>query len=84
MSDTVSEFNSSSTGIPSPFDALTTREKQVAEALALGHKNAEIAEALQVSVKTVDTHRGHVLKKLSCRNNVELARLAISLGIAPL
>jgi len=63
-----------------PFPALTDRERAVALLLALGEKNAEIAAALGISIKTVDTHRGHILKKLKCRNNVDLARLAIREG----
>lgn len=63
-----------------PFDNLTSREKQVATFLCDGLRNAEIAEKLDISTKTVDTHRGHLLAKLSCRNNVELVRLAIRHG----
>lgn len=59
---------------------LTAREAQVAFRLAHGDKNAEIADLMDISVKTVDTHRAHVLKKLEVRNNVELARLAIRRG----
>lgn len=60
-----------------PASALTARELQVMEMLARGLTNREIAEHLQISIKTVDTHRGHVLKKLGLRNNSELTRFAI-------
>ena len=60
-----------------PASALTAREQQVMEMLARGLTNREIAEHLQISIKTVDTHRGHVLKKLGLRNNSELTRFAI-------
>ena len=63
-----------------PFAELTAREREVALLLAVGTGNREIARSLGVSVKTVDTHRGHVLRKLGLRNNVELARLAIRRG----
>lgn len=56
---------------------LTEREMQVALMLAVGANNHEVADKLEMSVKTVDTHRAHVLKKLECRNNVELARHAL-------
>lgn len=56
---------------------LTTRQMEVALLLAIGKTNHEIAEKLDMSVKTVDTHRAHVLKKLELRNNVELARHAL-------
>jgi DNA-binding NarL/FixJ family response regulator len=66
------------------FPALTEREREVALKLAIGAKNSEIADDLGISSKTVDTHRSHLLKKLGCRNNVELARLAIREGyVAP-
>jgi two-component system, NarL family, invasion response regulator UvrY len=60
-----------------PAGALTAREQQVMEMLARGLTNREIAEHLAISIKTVDTHRGHVLKKLGLRNNSELTRFAI-------
>lgn len=71
---------------PSPWAALTQREAAVAKYLALGWTCREIAKELDISQKTVDTHRGHALKKLdatgrSCRNNSDLTRLAIREGI---
>lgn len=67
-----------------PASALTAREQQVMEMLARGLTNREIAEHLQISIKTVDTHRGHVLKKLGLRNNSELTRFAVKHGYASL
>lgn len=63
-----------------PASALTARESQVMEMLARGMTNREIAEHLEISIKTVDTHRGHVLKKLGLRNNSELTRFAVKHG----
>lgn len=62
------------------FPELSPREREVALRLAMGDRNSEVAETLGISIKTVDTHRGHLLKKLRCRNNVDLARLAIRRG----
>jgi len=67
-----------------PASALTAREQQVMEMLARGMTNREIAEHLQISIKTVDTHRGHVLKKLGLRNNSELTRFAVKHGYVAL
>jgi len=67
-----------------PAGALTAREQQVMEMLARGLTNREIAEHLQISIKTVDTHRGHVLKKLGLRNNSELTRFAVKHGYVAL
>jgi len=61
----------------SPLDLLSTRELQVLRRLALGHTNREIAENYSISIKTVDTYRLRLLKKLNLRNNAELSRFAI-------
>ena len=62
------------------FAELTAREHEVAHYLILGWRNAEIAKELDISVKTVDTHRGHILRKLKLNNNVALVRLVIEAG----
>jgi DNA-binding NarL/FixJ family response regulator len=67
-----------------PASALTARESQVMEMLSRGMTNREIAEHLEISIKTVDTHRGHVLKKLGLRNNSELTRFAVKHGYVSL
>jgi len=61
----------------SPVDLLTQRELQVLRNLALGKTNREIAEIYNISVKTVDTYRLRLLKKLELRNNADLSRFAI-------
>ncbi len=61
----------------SPLDTLTTRELQVLRRLALGNTNREIASAYHISIKTVDTYRFRLLKKLNLRNNADLSRFAI-------
>jgi DNA-binding NarL/FixJ family response regulator len=65
----------------SPVDSLSLRELQVLRRLAMGHTNREIAEAYHIGVKTVDTYRLRVLKKLNLRNNAELSRFAIENGL---
>ncbi|MFH1984018.1 MAG: response regulator transcription factor [Pseudomonadota bacterium] len=61
----------------SPLDLLSTRELQVLRRLAMGHTNREIASAYNISIKTVDTYRLRLLKKLNLRNNADLSRFAI-------
>jgi DNA-binding NarL/FixJ family response regulator len=61
----------------SPLDTLSMRELQVFRRLALGHTNREIARAYHISIKTVDTYRARILKKLNLRNNAELSRFAM-------
>jgi len=60
-----------------PLDMLSMRELQVLRRLALGNTNREIADAYRISIKTVDTYRQRLLKKLNLRNNAELSRFAI-------
>lgn len=68
----------------SPAAILSKREFQVMGYLASGMTNREIAALLNISVKTIDTHRGHVLKKLKLRNNSDITRFAIQHGLIPL
>ena len=60
-----------------PEEQLSDREYQVLRLLALGNTNREIAAELMISVKTVDTHRANLLKKLRLRNNADLTRFAV-------
>ena len=60
-----------------PLDSLSMRELQVLRRLAMGHTNREIAQAYSLSIKTVDTYRARLLKKLELRNNAELIRFAL-------
>jgi DNA-binding NarL/FixJ family response regulator len=65
------------TGKITSSNDLTKREQEVLAGLASGKGNREIAEELFISVKTVDTHRSHILEKLGLKNNAELVRYAI-------
>ena len=56
--------------------SLTTREQEVLELLALGHTNAEVAKALGVALRTVESHRTHLMQKLGLRSRAELVRFA--------
>ena len=61
-------------------ELLTPREGEVFIALAQGFTNREIADELEIGVKTVDSHRAKALKKLKLRNNSDLTRFAIRHG----
>ena len=70
-----------SDGGPGPKDPLTPREEEVVKLIAEAHTNAQIAEILHVSEKTVESHRANVLRKLGMRDRVELVRYAIRRGL---
>ncbi|MGD0753299.1 MAG: response regulator transcription factor [Anaerolineales bacterium] len=63
------------------LDGLTEREQEVLRYLADGVANAEIAEALVISVKTVERHRENIMQKLGLHSRSELVRYAIRKGI---
>jgi DNA-binding NarL/FixJ family response regulator len=60
--------------------ALTAREREVLRLLALGHSNKEIAAALSISVKTVETHRASGMARLGVTNRAALVRFAMAEG----
>ncbi len=62
-------------------DRLTGRQREVLRLLALGHTNQEAAEALGLSVRTVETHRAHVMQKLRISSRAELVRYALEHGL---
>ena len=62
-------------------DALSDREREVLTLLALGHTNHEIAQKLVVSVRTVESHRAHILTKLRLSTRAELVQYAIENGL---
>jgi DNA-binding NarL/FixJ family response regulator len=66
---------------PTPVDRLTDREREVLQLLAEGQSVREIAVALQISPKTVETHRAHILEKLEARNTAELVQIALRAGL---
>ena len=64
-----------------PFDLLTARERQVLQLLAEGQVAKEIATALDISIYTVDAHRGRIMKKLALRSLGELVKFAMRKGL---
>ena len=61
-------------------DPLSDREREVLKLLALGHTNQEIAKQLYISVRTAETHRAHIMRKLGLETRAELVRYAIDHG----
>ena len=68
-------------GYSGPATALTPREEEVVKLIAEAHTNAQIAELLHLSEKTVESHRANVLRKLGMRDRVQLVRYAIRRGL---
>jgi two-component system, NarL family, response regulator NreC len=62
-------------------DPLSEREHEILRLLALGHTNQEIAGELYLSVRTVETHRAHIMQKLRISTRAELVRYALERGM---
>jgi DNA-binding NarL/FixJ family response regulator len=68
-------------GRSDPYESLTTRERQVLQLIAEGRTNRDIADALGLAVKTVDTHRTRLMRKLSIHDQTTLVKFALRKGI---
>jgi DNA-binding NarL/FixJ family response regulator len=60
-----------------PAMALSQRERQIVQLLAEGNNNKEVARALQLSVKTVETHRSNIMRKMEFGSVADLVRYAV-------
>jgi DNA-binding NarL/FixJ family response regulator len=67
--------------IHDPIDLLTKREREVLQLIAEGKTNKEVAAKLNLSVYTVDSHRGKIMEKLNLHSTGELVRFAIKHGL---
>jgi DNA-binding NarL/FixJ family response regulator len=63
------------------LEPLSDRERDVLHVLALGYTNQEISKRLFISVRTVDTHRAHIMRKLSLETRAELVLFALANGL---
>lgn len=61
--------------------SLTPKETDVLRLLALGHTNAEIAQLLGTSLRTIETHRAHIHQKLDRHSRAQLVRFALDAGL---
>ncbi len=64
-----------------PFEALTPRQREILQLIAEGQTNKEIAQTLQVSVKTVEMHRTQLMDRLNIHDIAGLVRYAIRVGL---
>src|SRR6516225_10229556 len=67
--------------IEDSYELLTTREREVLQLLAEGKNNKEVAAILNLSLYTVETHRGNILQKLNLHSGAELILYAIRKGV---
>src|SRR5690606_8978680 len=69
---------------PLTMSSLTKREDEVLSLVAQGLTNRGVSERLFISVKTVETHKAHILEKLGLKNTAELIKYAIKNNLVPL
>lgn len=67
--------------VSDPLDLLSSREREVLQMIAEGKTNKEIAAALNLSIYTVDAHRGRIMEKLNLHRVSELVRFALRAGL---
>lgn len=66
-----------------PFQRLTPRQTEIVQLIAEGHRNADIASILGVSIKTVETHRTELMTRLGIHDVTGIVRYAIRMGLVP-
>ena len=67
--------------VTDPLDLLSSREREVLQLIAEGKTNKDIATLLNLSVYTVDAHRGRIMEKLNLHSTSELVRFAVRKGL---
>jgi DNA-binding NarL/FixJ family response regulator len=63
------------------LEPVSDRERDVLSLLALGYTNQEIGKKLYISIRTVDTHRAHIMRKLDLATRAELVLFALAHGL---
>lgn len=62
-------------------ELLTPRQRDILRLVSIGHTNREIAEMLEISVRTVEVHRFNLMRRLNVRNVAQLLRRSLQLGL---
>jgi DNA-binding NarL/FixJ family response regulator len=68
----------------SAISSLTAREREILQLMAEGNSVKEIAGILNLSAKTIETHRSHLMEKLNAKSIAELTKIAIREGLTSL
>jgi two-component system, NarL family, response regulator NreC len=71
----------SGTGVADRYDTLSAREREIFQLIAEARTNKEVAELLEISPATVETHRARILQKLDIHNTAELVLYAVRRGV---
>ena len=81
--DALDQLRSRSGGVNRQSSDLTERQRQILELIVAGRSNKEIADRLNLSIKTIEFHRAKIMAKLGARSAAELTRVALQQGILP-
>jgi DNA-binding NarL/FixJ family response regulator len=81
MTDYLQRSSDRGAAAPAPGKRLSAREQEILKLIAEGHSSREIAEMLDLSVKTVHNHRTRLMTKLDIHRNADLVKYAIRLGM---
>ncbi|HLF24775.1 MAG TPA: response regulator transcription factor [Anaerolineae bacterium] len=68
---------------PNRFERLTPRQREILQLIAEGHTTHEIAQTLNISAKTVETHRAQLMERLNIHDVPGLVRYALRIGLVP-
>jgi DNA-binding NarL/FixJ family response regulator len=74
-------FGNADAALPSPLDLLTSRQREILQLIAEGRTTKEIAFTLNISAKTVETHRAQIMERLDVHDVPGLVRFAIRAGL---
>ena len=72
---------STDSGKDESLDTLSTREREILQLIAEGNTNSAIAEKLTLSVRTIESHRSNIMRKLRLNSHVDLVKYAINKGL---
>lgn len=77
----IEELEAGNDSFTAKYQRLTKREKEIFKLIVKGHSTKEISDILYISIRTVETHRKNILKKMDVKNSIEMIREAIESGI---
>jgi DNA-binding CsgD family transcriptional regulator len=76
----VDKFRAGGEPLTAPVEPLTVREREIVKLIAEGKSSKETGELLFISIRTVQHHRGNIMKKLNLKKTADLVKYAIQKG----